>query len=221
MLTAMPAPDTQILSRVVMLQTADGAGAGFVVDRRKRKWLVTAAHVVPDDPFLELDLVFATGHSSTSVPRLPVVPAGADIAVFALEADTVDARGDLELSNAGLLMGQDVHLFGYPLIGYGNWRTDTGGTLPFIRKGCMGGTMSQEGTRMLLIDALSEAGMAGGPVTFAHDRNGKAHVAGVIIDPDADSGRTAPTVVPRFPLGITQVVSVDHINDTIDAWKGR
>ena len=75
-LTAMPAPDTQILSRVVMLQTADGAGAGFVVDRRKRKWLVTAAHVVPDDPVLEVDLVFATGRSSTAVTRLQVVPGG-------------------------------------------------------------------------------------------------------------------------------------------------
>ena len=217
----MPAPDTQILSRVVMLQTADRAGAGFVVDRRKRKWLVTASHVVPDEQVLELDLVYATGRSSTALTRLPAVPRAADIAVFALEADDVDAHGDLELSNTGLLMGQEVHLFGYPLIGYGNWRTDTGGTLPFIRSGCMGGTMSQAGTRMLLVDALSDAGMAGGPVTFAHDRKGKAHVAGVIIDPDAGGGGTSPAVVPHFPLGITQVASIDHVNDTIDAWKGR
>lgn len=29
------------------------------------------------------------------------------------------------------------------------------------------------------------------------------------------------SLVPRPPLGITQVVSIDHVNETIDAWKGH
>ena len=80
--------------------------------------------------------------------------------------------------------------------------------------------MSQGGTRMLLIDAISESGMAGGPVTFTHDRNGKPHIAGVIVDPDAGRGRTSPVVVRtparHHPGGLDR-----SVKETIDGAKRR
>ena len=218
----MPAPDTQILSRVVMLQTADGAGAGFVVDRRKRKWLVTAAHVVPDDPVLELELIFATGRSPTGCAPRPdgcggrrrsrcsrsMPPRSRFAATWSCR--TPDCSWARTCTSSAI-----------PLIGYGDWRTDTGGTLPFIRKGCMGGTMSQEGTRMLL-DRRAQRGRHGrwpGHLRARPQRQAprrrRDHRPGRRGQPNL--GR----LVPRFPLGITQVVSIDHVNETIDAWKGR
>jgi hypothetical protein len=210
-----------MLSRVLVLHTAEGPGVGFFVDHGKRQWLVTAAHLVPEDPIVEVDLVLPGGRSRTALPRLAMVPGAAEVAVFELEEPVVPRDASIEASNGGLLMGQDVHLFGYPLMGYGAWGTETGAALPFVRRGCMAATMSLEGTRTLLIDAISDPGMAGGPVTFLHDRNGKPHIAGVIIDPHAAPDLTEDDRRPRFPLGVTQVVSIDHVTETIDARKRR
>ncbi len=216
----MPAVETLSLPQVLVVRTARGEAAAFVLDRSRRRWLVTASHVVPDDPTFEIDLLLATGRASTTLSRLPVVAGAADIAVFPLEPSLVEQGSSPEASNSGLRMGQDVYLFGFPLIGYGSWRTDTGGALPFVRKGCMGGTMSIDGTRTILVDAISDVGMSGGPATFSHGRSGRPHLAGVIIDPDVDVVRGEGETLRRFPFGITQVVSIDHVTETIDRSSG-
>jgi hypothetical protein len=209
---------TNILLRVCQIESEVGLGTAFTIEVDGSQYLVTARHVLPNEEPLSFSLRSATAtvHLGPVAP-LPGVPAGVDIAVLPLE-HPISPTYELVPTTDGMTLGQQVMFFGFP---YGMASTGPQAEhLPLVKHGFVSALGSA--SHPIYLDGFNNPGFSGGPVTFAHEKTRKLHVAGVIsgyrFEPLAvvDSAGD-PEEQQRFVQANSGIIVVYDIRHAVDA----
>jgi hypothetical protein len=168
---------SNIYERVVKVETNGGLGTGTVIENDSDVFLLTAAHVVPDDT----EPVKVSNRFRSIVDRLPRAaefPPSLDLALFRLPPEFRLPDLPLPMSSAGCFYSQDVLFLGFP---YGLALTSPAvGFLPFVKKAALSASDDLPDGKVWYLDGLNNVGFSGGPVVFAPPNQADVRLMGVI-----------------------------------------
>lgn len=210
-----------ILCRTFMIRGADW-GTAFTLDIDGVEYLVTARHLLRDDP--ESLEVF---HAVRLLEPLAVELVGqgggeVDIAVFRTRTRMTKPGLPVTPTIKGLAFGQDVHFLGFP---YKNW-TDVGTLfdgwpLPWIKKGTVASYKLSD-PQVIHLDAINNEGFSGGPVFFYPPASPRAGcVAGVVSkyltgeEPVLDGQGTPTGMTVPYNTGFLVAYGIQHVLDLV------
>ena len=162
-------PTTNILLRVLKIKCDDSVGTGVVIFRDDNGFLVTAKHVIESAPSMTF---YRQGDGWLPLQTSTIkCSENHDIAVLRLatnEGQPVLPVPDYEIgvSTAGLVMGQQVMIVGYPL---GRELKESqhmnfGRPLPLVKVGFLSNLPTKDD--YLWLDAHMNKGFSGSPVIF-------------------------------------------------------
>ncbi|MHB1992841.1 S1 family peptidase [Metallibacterium scheffleri] len=167
MSTPMIPIQSNILHRVFFIK-AEKFGTAFTIDADGLSYLVTAKHLF-DETKATHDLhVFREGRwESLTYTAIAFCRSKVDIAVLRLKRSLCPPNLPVDLTTAGLVLGQDVYMLGFPHLMYeesGAVLLD-GYPLPLVKRGAAC-NLGVGDPHVLYVDAMSSEGLSGGPVVF-------------------------------------------------------
>ena len=172
---------SNILQRVFFIK-AEQYGTAFVIDVDGAEYLVTAKHLFDQAARNdEIQLFQNNRWTPHKVSAVSFCRSEVDIAVLRLVEHLTNPRLTVTPTIAGLVLGQDVYILGFPHLMHEDVGQHLGGNpCPLIKRG----TASNLGAgdpQVLFVDTLSNEGFSGGPVVFlAPNSPQNVRVAGVI-----------------------------------------
>jgi hypothetical protein len=193
-------PTTNVLTRVLMVESQYGRGSIFSLDVDKREYWITAKHIITGaahPPYGSVQMKSVSlrilDPGSPGEKWLPVVfsviDAGNDIDIVVLAAPKplLDSPiASVVADSTGAFLGGDCEFLGFPY--GGGWRAkfDNGKSywMPFV-KHCTVSAITNEDTRIWVLDGINNAGFSGGPVIFrtGPDQRIMAVVSGYHLEP--------------------------------------
>ena len=167
MITSNAIHRTVRLCSVVKQSGSSTYGTGFTLNRGRRQYLVTAAHVVGDADG-PVDLLFEWEQGEwKSVPTMRQrIWKEPDIAVIAL-TERITVEHPLPCEAEGLILGQQVLILGYPsgVDGWGgNAEFNFSRPMPLVQGGVLAAMRNDD--QQLIIDTQVRPGSSGSPVIF-------------------------------------------------------
>jgi hypothetical protein len=181
----------EAFERVLRIETSRGSGAAFTVEWRNREWLVTARHLLPDEPAPEVVLSSRHGRDRLRLPFVPGLTGQADVAVAPLQTPITPQLGLLP-SSEGIAWSQAVYFLGFP---YGmatqlsDVETDR---IAFVKQAIVSASARIAGTHLWYLDGHNNPGFSGGPVVAHTETSGAMQVLGIVA-----GNRSAPRPVLR------------------------
>lgn len=212
----------EAFQRVLRIESRVGKGTAFTIERGGREWLVTARHLLPEEPAPEVRL---TGRSGEFVLRLGFIPGLADqtdIAVAPLE-NPITPQLALIPHSDGVIWSQDVYFLGFPFGMATQISHDPTDQIAFVKHAIVSASIQATGTRLWFLDGHNNPGFSGGPVVAHTPESETMQVIGVVA---GNRGRDRPIVVQGQPLetavvrentGIIVATDIHHVNELIDA----
>jgi hypothetical protein len=218
-------PTTNILTRVMMVQSNYFAGTIFSIDVDKREYWITAKHILTGakhPPFgsiadksvtLRILNPGAQGEQWVSEP-FSVIDPGEDIDIVVLAAPQPilkDPLPSVAMGSPGVLLGGDSEFLGYPSGLGGAWRGifENGKSqwMPLI-KHCTVSAESLADKRIWFLDGINNEGFSGGRVIFLTGLKQKilGVVSGYYTEP---SEVIADVPVPPHPKEPKETVNVN------------
>lgn len=156
-----------VLNRTLFIRAA-AYGSAFVIDVDNREYVVTAKHLLPAaEPLRSMQIRRDGGWVTHDAREIGRAPGEIDIAVLVIHDRLVPDNLPAPASTAGLALGQDVHFLGFPFMLEG----DVGLLLDrrpmcYVKKGAVS-VLDSPTHPALVIDAINNSGLSGGPVVFA------------------------------------------------------
>ena len=161
-------PSTNMLQKTFLVKQGRILGTAFAVEWDGREYLVTAKHVVQNgsDP---TEILHDETWKQLPVTRIYLHPGEPDVAVITLERQLAP-RYQAELSLAGVKMGQDALMVGFPF-GWNNTQFDfnNGYPIPFVKAAIISAFMFKNQTTVTYLDGHNNSGFSGGPIITDHD----------------------------------------------------
>jgi len=219
----------EMLDRTLLIRHDDAVGTAFEIERRHKKYLVTARHVVASLPttnamlqVMRYDKWVDYKTVRTLFPKSPSV----DIAVFETTepADAPYYVAPAEKGVGGATFGENVWFLGFPY-GIGTHiPSGSGGVFyPFIKHGILSAIDSSDpNASITFIDGHNNPGFSGGPVLYVDLSDRKYKILSVVSSYRLEATQTAVDgKVVDSPLlansGIIQTYSIRYALDAIDA----
>ena len=156
-------PTKNILQKTFLVRQGDSTGTAFAVETHGREYLVTAKHVVPDRsaPVQIFHEEQWKTLPTTGIFHHPGLP---DVAAITLDQG-IAPRHPTELSAAGISLGQDVLMVGYPFgWNHTQFNINNGYPIPFVKAAILSAFISKDGITTTYLDGHSNAGFSGGPI---------------------------------------------------------
>lgn len=217
-----------ILEATYRIYVDGGYGTAFCVNKNGRFYFVTAKHM-----FEKFDGIGEGGciGNVTIVNRIDgqfmflnavhvcFAKDGFDIAVFEVPgADELRWINYAVLTDAGITLGEDVLLVGFPFVFGGGYKVPNSDMsspfyLPIIKAGIVS-VFENECTKTFLVDAHNNGGFSGGPIVMKCGSNGSI-VCGVISGFLNDRYKNQPEGVVNS--GFTIVSPIKYATALIDA----
>ncbi len=165
--TAVGQVTSNVLRRVLRVQTAHGEGTAFTLDVDGRQYVITAKHVVAglaedDNLNVRRNDKWESIHVKIFRCDDPI-----DIAIIVPPHQlTIDFP--LEGTSAGMRYGQDVYFVGYPygLSIVGGEKVNGLYPIPFIKKGIASANGGTENAAILYVDGNNNPGFSGAPIVY-------------------------------------------------------
>ncbi len=216
-----------ILEATYRIRVGDGYGTAFCVNKNGRFYFVTAKHMFEKSGgigeggcisnFTIVNRIDGRFMSLNGV-RVYFAEDGCDIAVLEVPgADELRWIDYTVLTDAGITLGEDVLLVGFPFVFDGGYRVpNSDGASPFylpIVKAGIVSTFENNYTRAFLVDAHNNGGFSGGPVVMRCGSNGSI-VCGVISGFLNDKYKNQPEGVVNS--GFTTVSPIKYAAALID-----
>lgn len=186
--------------------------SSFVMSYGGHQWLVTARHVVQEDSGepKEFEVLEEGGikHSGSELERLEMTIPFADVTVFRLWSEYLNAEPPLEPYGGGEVRAtQHVYFLGFPDLGeplrYGvKYASET---TPFIKQAIVSGEAKHRSgmtKTVWLLDASAPHGFSGGPVLVREPESDGYRVLGVMSGYVPSNVRVLPGEVPPTPMQI-------------------
>ncbi len=210
---------TNVISRVYYLKFNGLAGTCFTIDFDKRRYFVTAKHII--ETIKESDKI-ELYHKEWESYDIKLVGHAekADISVFTI--DTLFDAHPVEVTVKGLMFGLDVFYLGFPF----EYKSDLGKLnrgfpMALVKKGIISGiSLNKDDGQLLLIDSISSPGFSGAPIIFTNLKKLEYKICGVIsksqfysVDQKDEDG------VEYSYLANTGIVLAYSIDNAIDLIK--
>jgi hypothetical protein len=157
-----------IYERVVRITLQDGkTGTGTVIERAGKAFVVTARHVLPENPAEQFTFGNRFRSWTGTSPPLPGTNADADVAAFQVPDDWAMPHLPIELTSEGIIFSQDALFFGFPYA-Y-SFRLNQKDGIPFVKKATISAIDARPSDRLSLfyLDGINNPGFSGGPVVVA------------------------------------------------------
>jgi hypothetical protein len=214
-------PTSNILSRVLMVQSRYFRGTTFSIDVDGREYWITAKHILtgavhPPYGFIESksELLSILNPGAQGEQWLPVnfsvIDAGNDIDIVILAPSEPLLKNPLPsepADSAGILLGGDCEFLGFPY--GGSWRAnyDNGQSfwMPFV-KHCTVSALVSGAPKVWILDGINNDGFSGGPVIFHTGAEQKifAVISGYRLEPTEVVSSAAAKKVPVKKPGATK-----------------
>lgn len=213
-----------ILHRVFFIK-AEKYGTAFAIDADGLSYLVTAKHLFDETIATHNLQVFREGRwESLTYTAIAYCRSKVDIAVLRLERSLCPPNLPVDLTTAGMALGQDVYMLGFPHLMYeeSGAMLHDGYPLPLVKRGAAC-NLGVGDPRVLYVDAMSSEGLSGGPVVFLPlGATQGVRIAGVISgfrterEPviGVNGERTGAYV--EVNTGLLQAYGIQHAIDLID-----
>lgn len=189
-------PTTNILARTFHIRTSERQGTAFTVDVNRKRYLVTAQHVVGTKPLESVEIRTNSGWRALRVESVSPPVQGIDVSVLAPK-ERLHCHGyPIELgSDQKVSLGQDVYYCGFALgLSTPTNFTDFAYPMPLVRKGMV----SSFDLHHSFIDGTVNRGMSGGPV-FTMKGN-TPEVIGVVAHFFIEPATVTPAAASDFLL---------------------
>jgi hypothetical protein len=181
---AQPAmPTSNILTRILMVQSQYGRATVFSLDVDQREYWITAKHLIngrlhppygkTEDKSVSLKILDPVGEGEKWLPEdFSVIDPGDDIDIVVLAPTTpilTDPLPSLTTGADGLSLGGDCEFLGFPY--GGGWRAGTGPKsfwIPFVKHCTVSAFTSgaADSKKVWVLDGINNEGFSGGPVIF-------------------------------------------------------
>ena len=156
---------TNILQRTFHIHCNGSTGTCFTVDIDKRRYLVTARHIVDSIGVNGEIMIFHK--NNWKLVNLQLIGHGkenADVSVFA-PRPLFGKEYDLSVTIEGLALSEDVYFLGFPFgIGQHVGRFNDYFPLPVLKKATVSSLRAFSQDHLILLDGHSNPGFSGGPV---------------------------------------------------------
>ena len=191
-------PKSEILKRTFLLKCGDELGTGFTLDINKRRYLITAGHVVGKKGRLrQVEVFWNQNWLQVQTTTIGLETARLDVAVLA-PSPAIGPCLKLGYGCEGMVLGQDAYFIGFPgaAIGMGGIQLNPGPEfnggypIPFVKKGTIGGFHNGK----IYLDGMANGGFSGGPVVHT-DTAGETKVIGIVTSHVTDGGENTGIVV--------------------------
>ena len=183
---------SNVLTRVLLVQTPKSRGTGFTIDVDGRQYVVTAKHVVAD--LNDEDAIEIRNDDNWTRVKVKVYRCAdpVDIAVLIPEK-LLALTFPLEPTIAGAMLGQDVNFVGFPFGEFamkGN-AANSFRPFPLVKRAALS-AMGE----VLILDGMGAHGFSGAPIVFKDLKKAgfEFKVAGVVF---AYQPELLPVVSPR------------------------
>lgn len=180
--------------------------------------LVTAAHNTSGDREEYVEFQQAWGDAApvgALLERVGDTETGHDVAVYGVPDDLRPTWyvGSLEVTDQGLVYGQDCFILGYPYLLAGDI-TPQGTQLPLIKKAVISGRLKRDWGDLWLVDTIANPGYSGSPLVFQVAGTREFRVAGVVIQ--AMTGPISEGGDPHAPAGFSLCLASRHVRDILE-----
>ena len=214
-------PTVNLLSRILMIESAYGRGTVFSIDMDHREYWITAKHIVngathppygsikKKTEWLKILNPGPVGEQWINT-LFSVLDPGEDIDIVVLAYDHTFLDHPMENpkpSSTGVPMGGSCEFLGFPY--GGGWRAtfSPGGSfwMPYV-KHCYVSALSTNEKQFWVLDGINNHGFSGGPVTFGTGLQQQimAVVSGYLTEPadvvTAPANKLAPPKRAPVPL---------------------
>lgn len=175
-------PLYELSAATMRLSQASGeVGTGFQIRHEGKDYLITASHGMPEgEDRVEFLIARHAGLGSQHVTLQRVDDLDddnpGDVAVFLLPSQPNYLPSET-LTNAGIFLGQDVMVLGYP---FGQAYPVTIGGQPFSTQMVKRGGLAAVTDDEMFLDLVANPGFSGAPVFFYEPREAKTFIAGMI-----------------------------------------
>lgn len=208
-------PTTNILSRILMVQSQFGRASIFSIDVDQREYWITAKHVLNGklhppygtvtDKSIALEILDPGAEGEHWLPEtFSVIDPGDDIDIVVLAAATpilANPIPSLDTGSDHLVLGGDCEFLGFPY--GGGWRAGMGPNsfwMPFVKHCTVSAfsSNSPDSKKIWVLDGINNEGFSGGPVIFGTGPQQKlfAVISGYYTEPAEvvpyDASRLAP-----------------------------
>jgi hypothetical protein len=195
---------SNVLRRVLLIQTPKSRGTGFTIDVDGRQYLVTAKHVVAD--LKERDTIEIRNDEGWTKAKVKVYRCAnsVDIAVLIPEKQ-LTVNFPLDPTIEGALLGQDLSFVGFPYGEFAMKGKAANGFRPFplVKKAALS-AMGE----VLILDGMGTHGFSGAPIVYRDlNKSGfEFRVAGVVFSYQPE---LLPVVSPRLVKPNEDLVNVE------------
>jgi hypothetical protein len=212
----------EAFERVLQLETAAGRGTAFTVEHAEREWLITARHLIPEEPAPEVRLRSRHIDTRMRLPFLPPLLDSADVAVAPLQ-QPITPQLELVPSTMGLMWSQQVYFLGFPFGMATQMSEDDHDRIAFVKQAIVSASVKLAGLQVWYLDGHNNVGFSGGPVVANTEQFATMQVVGIIAG-NRTEGR--PLVVSDQPIedaivpentGIIVATDIRHALDLIEA----
>lgn len=211
----------EAFERVLHLETEQGRGTAFTIEHAGNEWLVTARHLLPDEPapLVTLSSRFL-GRVSLRLGFLPALGPAADVAVAHLQ-DALTPVMSLPASSSGLQWSQQVYFLGYPYGMATQLSDDEHDRIPFVKGAIVSASTKVGGIQIWFLDGYGNPGFSGGPVVANTAELETMQVVGVVAGNRADNrpvlvaDRPIENAIVRENTGILMATDIGHVIDLI------
>lgn len=174
---------SSILQRVLYIRIGNRTGTAFVVEVGGRQYAITAKHLLPASgkPFPLMVSHEGDWKSMGEVVPMPAEPDEVDVAVLAAKTQLSPLTEIALGAETDPFLSEEVYILGFPFGFQGeSSHLNNGFPVPFVKRGITAGFEGWDARQRIILDAMNNHGMSGGPVICMRDRT--PMVVGVISD---------------------------------------
>ena len=204
---------TNTLQKTFLIKQGNHTGTAFAVEVEGKQYLATAKHVVPD-PSEQPKVMHAETWKDLPFNSIFHHPGEPDIAVITLNQQIAPSH-PVELSSAGLSLGQNMIILGFPFgWNYTQYDINNGYPMPFVKSATFSALLHKKELTTIILDGHSNSGFSGGPIVAEGKSQMEPKVIGVVTQSNIESTSHPNQFNPPLKNMNGFPVPDDHVHPT-------
>ena len=204
---------TNTLQKTFLIKQGNHTGTAFAVEVEGKQYLATAKHVVPD-PSEQPKVMHAETWKDLPFNSIFHHPGEPDIAVITLNQQIAPSH-PVELSSAGLSLGQNMIILGFPFgWNYTQYDINNGYPMPFVKSATFSALLHKKELTTIILDGHSNPGFSGGPIVAEGKPQMEPKVIGVVTQSNIESTSHPNQFNPPLKNMNGFPVPDDHVHPT-------
>ena len=204
---------TNTLQKTFLIKQGNHTGTAFAVEVEGKQYLATAKHVVPD-PSEQPKVMHSETWKDLPFNSIFHHPGEPDIAVITLNQQIAPSH-PVELSSAGILLGQNMIILGFPFgWNYTQYDINNGYPMPFVKSTTFSALLHKKELTTIILDGHSNPGFSGGPIVAEGKSQMEPKVIGVVTESNIESTSHPNQFNPPLKNMNGFPVPDDHVHPT-------